>query len=81
MKEPRRNTIAYFKQEAADWQSGWNRLKTDHDALQAKLQMAEAALTHLQEANRMWMGHAIVLGRTIDQMNKDKSNVRDDDTR
>ena len=73
MKKPRRNTVAYFKQVATDWENNRSKLKTDYDALKAKLQMAEAALTHLQESNRMWMGHAIVLGRTIDQMNKQKA--------
>lgn len=74
MKQPRRNTVAYLKKAVADWHDTWSKLNTDYNALKAKMQMAEAALTHLQESNRMWMGHAIVLGRTIDQMNKGKSN-------
>ena len=72
MKSPKPNSLAHWKQAAKKAEEECISLRTAISGMNAKLQMAEMANRQLTEANRMWMGHTIILGRTIDQISKAK---------
>ena len=48
------------------------QLELDSKGIRAKLDIAEINIKNLQNDNRMWMAHVIVLGRTIDKLVNDK---------
>ena len=47
-------------------------LRFELKGVRAKLDIAEINIKSLQNDNRMWMAHVIVLGRAIDKLVNDK---------
>ena len=49
-----------------------NAAEFELKGVRAKLDIAEINIKNLQNDNRMWMAHVIVLGRAIDKLVNDK---------